>query len=255
MNSLDKPLSGKTALITGGSRGIGRAICLELARRGANICFNYLRSHTSARATEQELQSLGVQTLRHRANVANPEAIQELVTAISEKFGRIDILVNNAASGVMRSSLELEEKHWDWTQDINVKGPWLLTSKAAKLMDSDARVINLSSPGSGRVLPSYFAVGVSKAALEAVTRYMAIDLAPKGISVNAVSAGFVQTDALDAFPDELGIRDVASRDTPAGRAVTPEEVAKVVAMLCSPDAEMIRGQVIVVDGGEMLLHR
>ena len=220
-----------------------------------NICFNYLRSHTSARATEQELQSLGVQTLRHRANVANPEAIQELVTAISEKFGSIDILVNNAASGVMRSSLELEEKHWDWTQDINVKGPWLLTSKAAKLMDSDARVINLSSPGSGRVLPSYFAVGVSKAALEAVTRYMAIDLAPKGISVNAVSAGFVQTDALDAFPDELGIRDVASRDTPAGRAVTPEEVAKVVAMLCSPDAEMIRGQVIVVDGGEMLLHR
>lgn len=155
----------------------------------------------------------------------------------------------------MRSSLELEEKHWDWTQDINVKGPWLLTSKASKLMDSDARVINLSSPGSGRVLPSYFAVGVSKAALEAVTRYMAIDLAPKGISVNAVSAGFVQTDALYAFPDELGIRDVASRDTPAGRAVTPEEVAKVVAMLCSPDAEMIRGQVIVVDGGEMLVHR
>ncbi|MXZ02722.1 MAG: SDR family oxidoreductase [Chloroflexi bacterium] len=248
-------MSGKVALITGGSRGIGRAICLELARRGADICFNYLRGHTSARATEEELQSLGVQTLRHRANVANPEAIQELVTAISEKFGRIDILVNNAASGVMRSSLELEEKHWDWTQDINVKGPWLLTSKAAKLMDSDARVINLSSPGSGRVLPSYFAVGVSKAALEAVTRYMAIDLAPKGISVNAVSAGFVQTDALDAFPDELGIRDVASRDTPAGRAVTAEEVAKVVAMLCSPDAEMIRGQVIVVDGGEMLLHR
>ena len=122
-------------------------------------------------------------------------------------------------------------------------------------MPDGARVVNISSPGSGRVLPSYFAVGVSKAALEAITRYLAIDFAPKGISVNAVSAGFVETDALDAFPDELGIKEVASRSTPAGRAVTPEDVAKVVAMLCSPDAEMIRGQVIVVDGGEMLVHR
>ncbi len=251
----DRSFEGRTALVTGGSRGIGKAICLELARRGADIAFNYLRNHTSARAAEEEIRDLGVETLRHRANLAHPDAIDSLVEAVEDRFGAIDILINNAASGVMRTSTELEEKHWDWTHNINAKAPWLLTAKAARIMPRGSRVINLSSPGSGRILPSYFAVGVSKAALEAVTRYMAIDLAPRGISVNAVSAGFVETDALNAFPDDLGIKEVASRATPAGRNIAPSDVARVIAMLCSTDAEMIRGQTIVVDGGEMLLHR
>ncbi len=248
-------LSGKTALVTGGSRGIGRAICLELAARGADICFNYLRNHAAARSVEGELTDLGVQALRHRANLADETAIEGFVDAAIERFGKIDILVNNAASGVMRSSQELSEKHWDWTQSINAKAPWRLATIASEHMPSGSRIINISSPGSNHVLPQYFAVGVSKATLEAVTRYMAIDLGAKDIAVNAVSASFVETDALDAFPEELGIRDVALRPTPAGRTVTPEDVAKVVAMLCSPDAEMIRGQVIMVDGGEMLMHR
>lgn len=251
----EKSLAGKSALVTGGSRGIGKAISLELAQRGADISFNYLRSHAAARAVEAEIAALGVGVMRHRANLANDDAIEGLLDAVVEKFGKIDILVNNAASGVMRSSVELTEKHWDWTQSVNAKAPWMLAARAAEFMPHGARVMNISSPGSGRVLPSYFAVGVSKAAIEAITRYMAIDLAPKGISVNAVSAGFVETDALDAFPDELGIKEVAVRSTPAGRSVTSEDVAKVVAMLCSPDAEMIRGQVIVVDGGEMIVHR
>ena len=251
----DRSFEGRTALVTGGSRGIGKAICLEFARRGANIAFNYLRSHTSANAAEDEIKALGVEVLRHRANLADPAAIDSLVKTVGERFGTIDILVNNAASGVMRTSTELEEKHWDWTHNINAKAPWLLTVKAASIMPEGASVINLSSPGSGRILQSYFAVGVSKAALEAVTRYMAIDLAPKGISVNAVSAGFVETDALDAFSDESGIKEIAARPTPAGRNITPADVAKVVAMLCSTDAEMIRGQTIIVDGGEMLMHR
>ena len=255
MNSSHKSLAGKTAIVTGGSRGIGRAICLELARRGASVGFNYLRNHAAARGVEGDLNALGVQAMRHRANLADDAAIEGFVRAAVDRFGKIDILVNNAASGVMRPSTELSEKHWDWTHDINAKAPWMLAARAAEFMPHGARIVNISSPGSGRVLPSYFAVGVSKAALEAITRYMAIDLAPKGISVNAVSAGFVETDALDAFPDELGIKEVATRRTPAGRTVTPEDVAQVVAMLCSPDAEMIRGQVIVVDGGEMLLHR
>ena len=255
MNSSDKPLSGKICLVTGGSRGIGRTICLELAERGANICFNYLRNHAAARSVRDELTKHEVEVMHHRANLADEAAIQGFIDAAIQRFGRIDILVNNAASGVMRPSTKLSEKHWDWTHGINAKAPWTLTARAAEFMPHGARVVNISSPGSVRVLPSYFAVGVSKAALEAITRYMAIDLAPKGISVNAVSAGFVETDALEAFPDELGIKEVAARNTPAGRTVTPEDVAKVVAMLCSPDAEMIRGQVIVVDGGEMLLHR
>ena len=253
--SSQKPLSGKIALVTGGSRGIGRAICLELATRGSDICFNYLRNHAAARAVEGELSDLGIQAMRHRANLADDSAIQGFVDAAVERFGKIDILVNNAASGVMRSSQELSEKHWDWTQAINAKAPWRLATIAANHMPSGSRVINISSPGSNRVLPQYFAVGVSKATLDAVTRYMAIDLGAKGIAVNAVSASFVETEALDAFPEELGIREVALRPTPAGRTVTPEDVARVVAMLCSPDAEMIRGQVITVDGGEMLMHR
>ena len=255
MVSERKPFAGKTALVTGGSRGIGKAISLELARRGADICFNYLRSHGAAREAEGEFARHGVSVLRHRANLADGAAIEGLVDAVVGRFGKLDILVNNAASGVMRSSVEITEKHWDWTQSINAKAPWMLAARTAKFMPDGGRIVNLSSPGSGRVLPSYFAVGVSKASLEAITRYMAIDLAPQGISVNTVSAGFVETDALDAFPDELGIKEVASRSTPAGRPVTPEDVAKVVAMLCLPDAEMIRGQVIVVDGGEMLVHR
>ena len=253
--SSQKPLSGKTALVTGGSRGIGRAICLELANRGADVCFNYLRNHVAGRAVEGELSNLGIQAMRHRANLADDSAIQGFVDAAVNRFGKIDILVNNAASGVMRSSQELSEKHWDWTQAINAKAPWRLATIAADHMPPGSRVINISSPGSNRVLPQYFAVGVSKATLEAVTRYMAIDLGANGIAVNAVSASFVETDALDAFPDELGIKDVALRPTPAGRTVTPEDVARVVAMLCSTDAEMIRGQVITVDGGEMLMHR
>lgn len=250
-----KPLSGKTALVTGGSRGIGRAICVELATRGANICFNYLRNHAAARDVESELAGLGVQTMRHRANLADDSAIQGFVDAAVDRFAKIDILVNNAASGVMRSSSELSEKHWDWTQAINAKAPWRLAAIASDHMPAGSRVINISSPGSNRVLPQYFPVGVSKATLEAVTRYMAIDLGAQGVAVNAVSASFVETDALDAFPEELGIREVALRPTPAGRTVTPADVARVVAMLCSADAEMIRGQVITVDGGEMLMHR
>lgn len=255
MGSADKPLAGKTALVTGGSRGIGKAISLELARRGADISFNYLRSHGAAREAEEEFAAQGAAVLRHRANLADDAAISGLVEAVVGRFGKIDILVNNAASGVMRSSVEITEKHWDWTQSINAKAPWRLAALASEHMPEGSRVFNISSPGSTRVLAQYFPVGVSKAALDAITRYMAIDLAPKGIAVNGVSAGFVETDALDAFPDDLGIKEVALRPTPAGRAILPEDVAKVVAMLCSPDAEMIRGQVIVVDGGEMLVHR
>ena len=177
-----------------------------------------------------------------------------MVSKIENQFGQLDILVNNAASGVMRPTTELSVKHWDWTMNINARGPWMLSVAASRLMPDGGRIINISSPGSTWVLPAYFAVGVSKAAIEAVTRYLAVELGPKGIAVNTVSPGFVMTEALNAFPDQLGIRDIASRPTPAGRTITPEDVSNVVAMLCSSDAEMIRGQVIIVDGGETLRH-
>ena len=253
--SNSRQFEGQVALVTGGSRGIGKAICLELANRGANIAFNYLKNHTAAKAAEEEIAACGVECMRVRAHVGDEEAVESLIQQVHERFGRIDIVVNNAASGVMRPSTELSPKHWDWTMDINARGPWLVARNAAKVMPAGGRIINISSPGSRMVLPSYFAVGVSKAALEAVTRYLAIELAPAGISVNGISAGYVQTDALDAFPDELGVKDLASRSTPAGRPVAPQDVANVVAMMCSADAEMIRGQIVTVDGGETVYHR
>ena len=250
----DKEFSGQVALITGASRGIGLAIALELARRGADIAFNYLKNHVAAREAEERIKAEGVRCLRARAHVGEEDAINGLIERVGQEFGRIDILVNNAASGVMRPSTELEPKHWDWTMNINARGPWLLTREATRLMRPGARVINISSPGSRKVLPSYFAVGVSKAALEAVTRYMAVELGPSGISVNAVSAGFVKTGALEAFPQELAVNEIAGHPTPAGRTLTPEDVASVVAMLCGVDAGMIRGQVIIVDGGETIRY-
>ena len=218
------------------------------------MIINYLKNHEAAKTTVEELKLQGIKTTRIKAHVGEEAAINSLVSKIEKQFGQLDILVNNAASGVMRPTTELSVKHWDWTMNINARGPWMLSVAASRLMPDGGRIINISSPGSTWVLPAYFAVGVSKAAIEAVTRYLAVELGPKGIAVNTVSPGFVMTEALNAFPDQLGIRDIASRPTPAGRTITPEDVSNVVAMLCSSDAEMIRGQVIVVDGGETLRH-
>ena len=252
--TISQNLSGKIALVTGGSRGIGKSIALELGRRGATVIINYLKNHEAAKTTVEELKLQGIKTTRIKAHVGEEAAIDSLVSKIENQFGQLDILVNNAASGVMRPATELSVKHWDWTMNINARGPWLLSVAASRLMPDGGRIINISSPGSTWVLPAYFAVGVSKAAIEAVTRYLAVELGPKGIAVNTVSPGFVMTEALNAFPDQLGIGDIASRPTPAGRTITPEDVSNVVAMLCSSDAEMIRGQVIIVDGGETLRH-
>ncbi|MFW6195334.1 MAG: enoyl-[acyl-carrier-protein] reductase FabL [Chloroflexota bacterium] len=248
-------MAGKVALVTGGSRGIGRAIALELASRGAEIAFNYMRNHGAARETAERIQEHGVRCLRARAHLGDAQAIDGLFQRVADEFGRLDILVNNAASGVMRPAAELEERHWDWTMDINAKAPWRCAIAASRVMTEGGSIVNMTSPGSGRVLPDYFAVGVSKAALESLTRYLAIELSALGIAVNAVSAGFIQTDALDAFPEGSNAREMAQRPTPAGRAVAPEDVARAVAFLCSEDARMIRGQVLLVDGGETLIHR
>ena len=192
------------ALVTGGSRGLGLAIAHELASRGADIAFNYLRNHGAARNATETLEALGVRCLRVRAHLGDPQSIRALVNAVEQEYGRLDILVNNAASGVQRSAMELEEHHWDWTLDVNARGPWLCVKEAVRLMPEGGSIVNLTSLGSQRVLPHYTSVGVSKAALEALTRYLAVELAPRGIRVNAVSAGYVDTDALRTFPNWRG---------------------------------------------------
>ena len=191
---------GKIALVTGGSRGIGKAIALELARRGADVAFNYLRSHKAAADTQSEIERLGVRCLRVKAHLGDSAKIKELFARVSGEFGRLDILVNNAASGVQRPVAELEEKHWDWAMNINAKAAWLCSIEASRLMDRGGSVVNITSQGSSKVLPYYFSVGTSKAALEAITRYLAVELAPKGISVNAVSGGVRRDRGIGPLP-------------------------------------------------------
>ncbi|MFN8524313.1 MAG: enoyl-[acyl-carrier-protein] reductase FabL [Chloroflexota bacterium] len=242
-------LSGKLALVTGGGRGIGRAVALELARRGADLLINYLRNAEAAEATCAEISAIGRVAQPIRGHVGDPERVQRMFDQIREGHGRLDILVNNAASGVIRSAENLDAHHWDWTMNINTRGAWLCAQQALPLMSQGGSIVSISSLGATRVIPDYVAVGVSKAALETLTRYLAVELAPRGIRVNAVSGGLVDTDALEHFPRRDRMLEDARTRTPAGRMVTPEDIARAVAFLCGPDAEMVRGHVLVVDGG------
>ncbi|NJP37801.1 enoyl-[acyl-carrier-protein] reductase FabL [Alkalicoccus luteus] len=243
----------KTALITGSSRGIGKEIALTLADAGYDIIVNYARSRSKADETVKEIEAKGRRAFAIKANISKTEKLDDMFREIDEKVGKIDVLINNAASGVLRPLMELEESHWDWTMNINSRAMLFVTQKAAERMTDGGAIVSLSSLGSIRYLPNYTTVGVSKAAVEALTRYMAVELAPKGIRVNAVSGGAVDTDALTHFPnrDEL-LGDAASR-TPAGRITEPRDLAAAVKFLVSDEAYMVRGQTLIVDGGISLL--
>lgn len=248
-------LKNKVALVTGGSRGIGRTIAERLADQGCHIVINYLRNRSAAEETAKALQGKGVEVLTVRANVGDPEKIKEMFEEIDQRFGRLDILINNAASGVLRPLMELEESHWDWTMNINSKALLFLAQEAARRMEKNGggKIVSLSSLGSQRVIPNYTTVGVSKAAVESLTRYLAVELAPMNIAVNAVSGGVVDTDALKHFPNRDELLQDSARRTPAGRLVQKEDLAAAVMFLLSDQADMIRGQTIIVDGGYSLL--
>jgi enoyl-[acyl-carrier protein] reductase III len=242
-------LEGKLALVTGSGRGIGRAIALKLAFQGADIIVDFFRHRESAEQTAKDVQALGVNAEVVRANVGDAAKIDELFDTIGNKFGHLDILINNAASGVGRPLADIDVKAWEWTMDINARALLLCAQRAAKLMEGrGGKIVSMSSLGSRFVLPNYTVVGVSKAAVEALTRYLAIELAPQGICVNAVAASAVETEALKFYLNE-GLVKGSRQVTPAGRMVTPEDVANVVAFLCSEEAFMIRGQTIIIDGG------
>ena len=251
----ERDLSAKLALVTGGGRGIGRAIVLELASRGADVLINYVRHPEHAEDTAAAARALGVQAHTLRGNLADEQRIEALFASLHERFGYLDILINNSATGVNRPAIDLTAKHWDWTLNVNARGAWLCAKAAAPLMRArgGGAIVSVSSLGASRVMPDYFLVGVSKAALEAVTRYLAVELAPLGIVVNAVSGGLVETDALKSFAWGPDVITQNRARTPAGRMVEPADLARVVAFLCTPAAAMIRGQTLIVDGGFSLL--
>jgi len=242
-------LQGKVALITGGSRGIGRAIALRLAENGVHIVVNYVRHRGDAEATVKAIEERGVHCLAIKANVAKEEDVKRMFEEIHSVYERLDILVSNAASGVLKPAMELTIRHWNWAMDINARALLTLSQYAVPMMGKGGRIIAVSSLGAIRAVPNYTAVGASKAALESLVRHLAVELGPEGIRVNTISAGVVDTDALKKFPNRDEIIGVSLERTPLGRLTTPEDVADLALFLCSDLASMIHGQVVVVDGG------
>ncbi|MDQ0215974.1 enoyl-[acyl-carrier protein] reductase III [Oikeobacillus pervagus] len=248
-------MTQKVALVTGSSRGVGKAIALQLAKEGYNIVVNYARSKTAALEVAEEIKQMGREVLVVKANVGDMEKIKNMFNQIDETFGRLDVFISNAASGVQRPIMEIVEKHWDWTMNINSKALLFCAQEAAKLMERNGGgfIVSISSLGAIRYLENYTTVGVSKAAIEALTRYLAVELSTKNIIVNAVSGGAIDTEALKHFPNREELLNDAKENTPAGRMVEIEDIVHTVMFLVSDHSSMIRGQTIIVDGGRSLL--
>jgi enoyl-[acyl-carrier protein] reductase III len=249
-------LIGKIALITGASRGIGRGIALALAEAGADVIVHYARRSTAAQEVVTRIEAMGRRGLAVKANLADRSKIDAMLDQVQTAFGDCDIFVANAASGGFGSTLGTSDKYWDWTMDINARSVLHCVQRLAPGMAARGwgRIITISSLGSTRVIPSYGAVGLSKAVLESLTRYLAAELGPRGIIVNAISPGLVETDAITAMPIEgPAALEYYKQRSPARRLVTPEDVGRVATFLCSNAAEMIVGQTIMVDGGFSLI--
>jgi len=245
-----EPFAGRRALITGGSRGIGRAIAFKLASLGATVAINYVKNDEAAEETALAIERLGRPALKMKADISEPKEIKRLFEAVKEAFGGLDIFVSNAVSGVLGPATRIGKFGWDLAMNANARAFMIGVQEAVKLFpETGGKIVAVSSIGSFTCLPGYAAVGASKAALEALVRYFARELAPHGINVNAVSGGPVNTSALDYFPDKEKLLEMWKERTPTHRIARPEEIAGIAAFLLSDEASWIQGQTIVADGG------
>jgi enoyl-[acyl-carrier protein] reductase III len=250
----------KVALVTGSGRGIGRSIAIRLASEGADIIVNYFRNRETAEETANEITNIGRRAIVVKANVGDLDQLAHLYEVTESEYGKLDILVHNAASGYLRPALEQKPRGWEWTMNINARSLLFGAQHAARLMQGNGgAIVAISSLGSIRAFPDYVVVGASKAALESLVRYLGVELSPLGITVNAISPGIVKTDALQHFSifaqDSQNILAEAIERTPAGRLCEPEDVADLVCFLSSPQATMICGQTIILDGGYSIQSR
>jgi len=248
----DGSLEGKIALVTGGSRGIGRAIAILLAARGAKVLVNYRQREGEAAQTVAAIRAAGGEAIAAQANLALLDEIAALFDTVDRELGGLDILVCNAATGIQSGLAEVSSKAWDLTMNVNARG-YLFCAQAAfprmrsrgggRIIASTARI------ATERALPAYGVVAASKAAINTLTAYLAVEFGPANICVNAVSPGVVDTEALRYYAAGPGLLARARELTPTGRATSPEDVAGVVAFLCTDAASQINGQVLEIDGG------
>jgi len=246
---MSEALLGKCALVTGGSRGIGKAVAFKLARSGCDVAIVYHNSHEEADAVCDTIRGLGRRAQAIQGDVSDPEIVAEIFTSFRQHFNSIDFVVSNAATGVLKPALELSLKHWRRCLETNALALNFLAQQAVPLMSKGGRIIAISSLGASRAIPQYAFIGASKAALESLVRSLAQELGPRGICVNAVSAGVVDTDALKHFPNREQLLQEFARRAPAGPTLSAENVADAVYLLCRPEAAMITGQTLVVDAG------
>ncbi len=247
--SSNQPLLGKVALITGGSRGIGRAIALKLASAGADVAIVFHTGQDEAESAVAAIGSLGRKAVAVQADVSDPDSVAEAFGEFRKHFGRLDIVISNAATGVLRSVLELNQRHWRRCLETNAMALQTLAKESVPLMKDGGCLIGMSSMGAYRAIPHYAFIGASKAALEALVRSLAQELGSRGIRVNTVNAGVVDTDALKHFPNREELLAESARRTPMGADLTPSDVANAVYLLCLPEASRITGHTLVVDGG------
>ncbi|QNP68167.1 SDR family oxidoreductase [Streptomyces roseirectus] len=245
-----RDLEGRIALVTGGGKGVGAAISRELARHGAHVIVNHFHSPDRAEETVEAIRAAGGSAQALRASVAKPDEVAEMFQAIARAHGDLDVLVNNAARGVFARYDELTDREWQRALDTNVHGArWCALNAVPLMRGRGGAVVNVSSIGAGLAMDNYLLVGVCKAALEALTRYLAADLGPLGIRVNTASAGLLDNTTAELFPGARELRQVCADAAPLGRVGTEEELARLVAFLASPQSGWVSGQTFLADGG------